>query len=377
MVLVEATVQIPEQIPEDPRMRHWTFARSDNNAIRLKTIHHMSLDPMTLEPLTGQPYSANLSEEPRRKLDDVSTKIVAKVNMRAVENRARAVAAAHGGANWAVLLIRYYDEGFPKAEKDIELRTAPTHPLTGRAAQTAEALAKMTILKPTTMCRMRSFASVFQVPKNEEVDRAIINCKLINLGFAKPPPLSLAEIGTLLGLVKYFDDATIATADIRHFFWQLQMPEKDGHRFSVFTRGKRYQCAALPMGWSWSPWVAQAIAGLVVAEAAAKMCRKFETHGCAATPRPETFSTPSPWTTRQQSRGSTVERRVTPTSRRSSRSSMTSCGCATVARGPGGSLRRRSRQTNRQRVDRSSRAKSPSARSGSRRTRTSVSTRFS
>ena len=97
MVLVEATVQIPEQIPEDPRMRHWTFARSDNNAIRLKTIHHMSLDPMTLEPLTGQPYSANLSEEPRRKLDDVSTKIVAKVNMRAVENRARAVAAAHGG----------------------------------------------------------------------------------------------------------------------------------------------------------------------------------------------------------------------------------------------------------------------------------------
>ena len=54
-----------------------------------------------------------------------------------------------------------------------------------------------------------AFASVFQVPKNEEVDRAIINCKLINLGFAKPPPLSLAEIGTLLGLVKYFDDVCV------------------------------------------------------------------------------------------------------------------------------------------------------------------------
>ena len=275
MPQVDAFVQIAEPIPEDPRIRHFAFARSENHAIRLKTIHHMSLDPMTLEPISGQPYSANNGPRARRPLDKVDPGIVAMVNMKQVEERARMVAKQHKGAQWAVLLIRYYKDGFPKSEKPPEGDAAPrfdSRPLTGNATGTVEDLKEATILREaTTEHRLRTFASVFQVPKNEEVDRAIINCKLINFGFAKPPSLSLAEIGTLLGLVKYFEDATISTADIRHFFWQLRVPKKDMHRFSVRTEDMMYHCAALPMGWSWSPWVAQAIAGLVVAAAAAKM----------------------------------------------------------------------------------------------------------
>jgi hypothetical protein len=97
----------------------------------------------------------------------------------------------------------------------------PPRRSTGKARETVVDLLKATILsaKNKGRRRLRTWASVFQVPKKDEVDRAIINCKIINLAFFPPPPLSLAEVGTLLGLLRFFPDAVFATADIRHFFW--------------------------------------------------------------------------------------------------------------------------------------------------------------
>ena len=232
----------------------------------------LTFDPNAVDPVTARPYGQGPRRDVRP-LDIIDPKIVARVDMTAV-----AAAAAQIQGAWAEMLIRYYKKetgGFPKEEMNEGAKGAPTveapRKLERDAIHTVRELVKASILaagKKRTSRRKRTWASIFQVPKNDEVDRAIINCKLINLTFRPPPPLSLAEVGTLLGLLRFFDDAVLATADIRHFFWQLRVPESDRHRFSVLGPDGVLECIALPMGWSWSPWVAQGVAGLVVVEAA-------------------------------------------------------------------------------------------------------------
>jgi len=241
----------------------------------MTALSQLTFDPHAVEPHSQRRYDTNPSRpaEHMRELDAVDPKIVAKINMSEVLKIAQTVEAA-----WARSLAESYAEGFEKREVGKDEPGAPSArssaPRDERARETVRKLHEFTILRPVTdrARRKRTWASVFQVPKNEDLDRAIINCKLINYGFAKAPPLSLAEVGILLGLMSYFPDAVLATADIRHFFWQLRVPEADRHRFSIWLEeGRILECVALPMGWSWSPWVAQGVAGLVVVAAAARM----------------------------------------------------------------------------------------------------------
>ena len=216
-----------------------------------------------------------------RPLDEIPADIVAKVNMEAVRARANAI-----NQLWSTKLMRYYDDGFPRLpttslEPDA-LKTVhavdPPRKIKGHASLiTVKALKEAGILGMSWVRLRRGWVSVFQVPKNEEVDRAIINCKGVNQAFDKPPPLSLAEIGTLLGLINFFPDAVISTADIRHFFWQLRLAAADRPLFSMSVEGFTafLECIALPMGWSWSPWVAQGVAGLAVAEAAVRISKQL------------------------------------------------------------------------------------------------------
>lgn len=114
----------------------------------------------------------------------------------------------------------------------------------------------------------RGWVGYFQVPKTTDLDRAIFNCKAINEAFVKPPRLQLCEIQLLLGLMRRFgNECWVATSDLRHFFWQITIPEADRRMFSVMVGGTAYELSALPMGWAWSPWVAQGIAMALAARA--------------------------------------------------------------------------------------------------------------
>ena len=264
------------QLETPSPLRCRIFASSENNAIRKKSAEHLGIDPMSLQ--REGPEAAVCPD--RRKLDPVDPNIVAKVNMKEATETAQRYGDRHPDAAWAKNLVAYYASGFPKLPPTAE--AANSRALRGPAADTAAALKTATILRKVETRRSeRTYASLFQVPKNEEVDRAIVNCKQINKCYERPPPLSLADIGTLLGLIKFFEDAILATADIRHFFWQLVTPPNDRPRFSVHVDygdnrpSERLACVALPMGWSWSPWVAQAVAGLVVARAGEKLRANF------------------------------------------------------------------------------------------------------
>jgi hypothetical protein len=111
----------------------------------------------------------------------------------------------------------------------------------------------------------RGWVGFFQVPKTVEVEFAIVNCTSTNEGCVEPPPLRLAEYAELLALIKsYGPSARVLTSDIRHFSWQITLPNGNRRYFCTAFDGKRYEWVCLPMGWTWSPWVAQGVASLAV-----------------------------------------------------------------------------------------------------------------
>jgi hypothetical protein len=257
-----------------------SFAVSDGAAQRAARTSQLTFDPneMYIEragtaPPTGGHGHAAPGRPALRPLDPIDPGLVGKVNYTAVFDTARL--AATTGIKWAERLESYLKDGFPRT-RDLDSRS-PGRPKSkadciiegAKAEATLLELQRAGIIKHVDFStegtpRERTWATVFQVPKTEKVDRAIINCKDLNVGFEKPPPLALAEISALIGLVRYFGDAILSVADIRHFFWQLRLAPVDRRYFSFSGRRAVFECIALAMGWSWSPWTAQGIAGLVM-----------------------------------------------------------------------------------------------------------------
>lgn len=113
------------------------------------------------------------------------------------------------------------------------------------------------------------FGRYFQVPKKGNVWRAIFNCVPQGKVFARPPILRLICVKELITILGIFIKPICGTADLRHWFYQIELPENLRHSFSVGTpslqrKGCRMELLVWPMGFSWSPWVAQCIATLIV-----------------------------------------------------------------------------------------------------------------
>ena len=105
----------------------------------------------------------------------------------------------------------------------------------------------------------------FQVEKDAQWDRAIWNAKWLNQRFAQPRKVRLLDVSTLLALMGTFEDPYVATADLRHFFYQIPLPKSLLNAFIVGA-GEDWLGAlnVLPMGWNWSPWVAQGVATVIM-----------------------------------------------------------------------------------------------------------------
>jgi hypothetical protein len=176
---------------------------------------------------------------------------------------------------WGPALAKHLAEGFPRKPGHPEhARVNPPHqcvvkdeylPNIRPLVKAKHATRGTTLLVETTERVPRGWVGYFQVPKTAEVDRAIVNCTSTNEGYVEPPPLRLAEYAELLALIKsYGPSARVLTSDIRHFFWQITLPNGDRRYFCTAFDGKKYEWVCLPMGWTWSPWVAQGVASLAV-----------------------------------------------------------------------------------------------------------------
>lgn len=107
----------------------------------------------------------------------------------------------------------------------------------------------------------------FPVPKKNNKKRAIVDSRDAGSLCSKPPPVNLPPVPAVIrnmAACKYF-----WAADLRHWFYQLPIHENLQPLFSLRLNRKQrrqrmWQMSVLPMGWSWSPYLAQSIAWSII-----------------------------------------------------------------------------------------------------------------
>jgi len=108
-----------------------------------------------------------------------------------------------------------------------------------------------------------SYSSYFSVPKSEAFDRAIFNGRRISKLFKRPNPVNLIQTKELLDRLQRNSTAHVITGDLRHWFHQLDCGDL-WRFFGVACDGRSYVWKMFPMGFSWSPFVAQTLAWLLL-----------------------------------------------------------------------------------------------------------------
>jgi hypothetical protein len=115
--------------------------------------------------------------------------------------------------------------------------------------------------------RIRYINTYFAVPKGDEKSRAIFNGKRLSRLMIAPPPVNLPYLPQLLREVALMCDdrpVEIYTGDLRHFFHQLPVNSEISRWFGLrsIINGitVTMKWLTLPMGWSFSPHVAQSVA---------------------------------------------------------------------------------------------------------------------
>ena len=113
----------------------------------------------------------------------------------------------------------------------------------------------------------------FAVPKGKlkNLARTIFNGKALSKIFHTPPPVHPPRLPEILRRMSTLNGYVISVGDIRHFFHQIRVDDKISNYFGVAIKDtedgktKNYRWRQLPMGHSYSPWVAQSIALMVMA----------------------------------------------------------------------------------------------------------------
>eukprot|EP00744_Colponema_vietnamica_P013087 GILI01018359.1.p1 GENE.GILI01018359.1~~GILI01018359.1.p1 ORF type:complete len:597 (+),score=18.58 GILI01018359.1:67-1857(+) len=126
--------------------------------------------------------------------------------------------------------------------------------------------------KDIALLQDRLYASIFLVAKDDQTARAIGDCKELNEHFDAGPPLQFATVDDLFRIVTFFSGgAAFAIGDFRHWFYQIFLPEDARKYFTVVCPdGNLYEYKVFPMGFAWSPFVAQAISMLMAKVAVVK-----------------------------------------------------------------------------------------------------------
>ncbi len=122
----------------------------------------------------------------------------------------------------------------------------------------------------------KATSGYFCVDKNETHARSIFNGKYMSRRCPAPDPVNLVDTRGLVQRIRRFieDDKERRLyaygGDFRHWFHQIRTPRRLQRLFGLLFDGGRgeepaeYQWQALPMGWSWSPFVAQSMAWAVI-----------------------------------------------------------------------------------------------------------------
>ena len=105
----------------------------------------------------------------------------------------------------------------------------------------------------------------FGIPKsNGSVARSIFNGKKLSQLFTAPPPVHLPYLPHVLERMSKIDGFAVGTGDIRHFFHQMGICRSLQKYFGVAHKDQFYVWTQVPMGFSFSPLIAQTIALMIL-----------------------------------------------------------------------------------------------------------------
>jgi hypothetical protein len=110
---------------------------------------------------------------------------------------------------------------------------------------------------------LKFLCSYFAIPKDEEVSRTIFNGRWLSDLCHAPPPVNLLDIPQIIGLIaQLFAGKKMYgfVSDIRHWFHQILVSNSLSSLFGLQCGDAFYRYRVLPMGWSYSPYVCQALA---------------------------------------------------------------------------------------------------------------------
>ena len=108
----------------------------------------------------------------------------------------------------------------------------------------------------------RHFAKFFLVPKKDKWGRAIFNCRQANRACRTPPSVNLPRVESLLQKIHEVTAGKGLFAfemDYRCWFYQIPIIGELARHFIIACREKFYMATGCPMGWSWSPFLAQSV----------------------------------------------------------------------------------------------------------------------
>jgi len=113
----------------------------------------------------------------------------------------------------------------------------------------------------------RWISSYFSVPKDDEYDRSIFNGRLFSACCPVSPPCNIPDIADLIDRIRAMSiqekKLHIVMGDFRHWFHQIAAPQYLREFFGLRMGKQIFQWQSLPMGWSWSPTIAQSFAWAV------------------------------------------------------------------------------------------------------------------
>ena len=116
--------------------------------------------------------------------------------------------------------------------------------------------------------RARCYIGYFTVPKTSGKARAIANCKAMNKFFHADWPFCLATIEELFRVITFFPprNGVFGVLDLRHWFHQLSLPRQAEGLFRLTVGSETWDWCTWPMGFKYTPVIAQAVVGAIIAE---------------------------------------------------------------------------------------------------------------
>ena len=107
-------------------------------------------------------------------------------------------------------------------------------------------------------------APAFVTAKTPEKARLLVDLRVLNKVWPKPPSFRLPQLSQLLAL-PHAAKLYFAKLDISNFFWSLHLPPSVNGCFPISAGDSPFGSRQLPFGWSWSPILAQHTLAAIIA----------------------------------------------------------------------------------------------------------------